>query len=93
MFSGTVRVRVCEATGLRPTDFQKRHNMTFGKPGESPARTKPPTESRFVQNSPTDIIPISRTNNIRAQGRRCMFTKMGVGIISKYALFLQTTSP
>ncbi|GBP93761.1 Protein kinase C [Eumeta japonica] len=36
MFSGTVRVKVCEATGLRPTDFQKRHNMTFGKPGEPP---------------------------------------------------------
>ncbi|KAJ0173402.1 hypothetical protein K1T71_010551 [Dendrolimus kikuchii] len=36
MFSGTVRVRVCEATGLRPTDFQKRHNMTFGKPDDQP---------------------------------------------------------
>ncbi|XP_050353890.1 protein kinase C isoform X2 [Nymphalis io] len=36
MFSGTVRVKVCEATGLRPTDFQKRHNMTFGKPDDQP---------------------------------------------------------
>ncbi|KAL0868802.1 hypothetical protein ABMA27_007167 [Loxostege sticticalis] len=36
MFSGTVRLRVCEATGLRPTDFQKRHNMTFGKPDDQP---------------------------------------------------------
>ncbi|XP_050671266.1 protein kinase C isoform X2 [Leptidea sinapis] len=36
MFSGTVRVKVCEATGLRPTDFQKRHNMTFGKPDHQP---------------------------------------------------------
>ncbi|KAL1130373.1 hypothetical protein AAG570_013311 [Ranatra chinensis] len=31
MFSGTVRVKICEAYGLRPTDFQKRLNvMTFG---------------------------------------------------------------
>lgn len=36
MFSGTVRVKVCEATGLRPTDFQNRHKMTFGKPDEQP---------------------------------------------------------
>ncbi|KOB68195.1 Protein kinase C, partial [Operophtera brumata] len=36
MFSGTVRLRICEATGLRPTDFQKRHNMTFGKPDDQP---------------------------------------------------------
>lgn len=35
MFSGTVRVKICEACGLRPTDFQKRHNvMTFGKPDD-----------------------------------------------------------
>lgn len=34
MFTGTVRIKVCEATGLRPTDFQRRHNMTFGKPEE-----------------------------------------------------------
>lgn len=34
MFSGTIRMKVCEAIGLRPTDFQKRHNMTFGKPDE-----------------------------------------------------------
>ncbi|KAF5300530.1 hypothetical protein FQR65_LT09151 [Abscondita terminalis] len=31
MFTGTVGVKICEASGLRPTDFQKRHNMTFGK--------------------------------------------------------------
>ncbi|XP_060805379.1 protein kinase C [Amyelois transitella] len=36
MFSGTVRLKICEATGLRPTDFQKRHNMTFGKPDDQP---------------------------------------------------------
>lgn len=36
MFSGTMRVKICEACGLRPTDFQKRHNMTFGKPDEQP---------------------------------------------------------
>ncbi|XP_017785282.1 PREDICTED: protein kinase C isoform X3 [Nicrophorus vespilloides] len=34
MFTGTLRLKLCEATGLRPTDFQKRHNMTFGKPEE-----------------------------------------------------------
>lgn len=34
MFTGTVRIKVCEATGLRPTDFTKRHNMSFGKEGE-----------------------------------------------------------
>lgn len=36
MFTGTIRIKVCEACGLRPTDFQKRHNMTFGKPDEQP---------------------------------------------------------
>lgn len=44
MFSGTVRVRVCEATGLRPTDFQKRHNMTFGKPGEPQLTARMPPQ-------------------------------------------------
>lgn len=34
MFSGSIRLKVCEASGLRPTDFQKRHNMTFGKPDD-----------------------------------------------------------
>lgn len=34
MFTGTVRIKLCEAVGLRPTDFQRRHNMTFGKPDE-----------------------------------------------------------
>lgn len=29
MFTGTVRVKICEAQGLRPTDCSKRH--TFGK--------------------------------------------------------------
>lgn len=32
MFTGIVRVKICEASGLRPTDFQKRH--TFGRPDE-----------------------------------------------------------
>ena len=27
-------MKICEASGLRPTDFQKRLNMTFGKPDE-----------------------------------------------------------
>ncbi|EFA07407.1 protein C kinase 98E-like protein [Tribolium castaneum] len=31
MFTGTVRIKICEAQGLRPTDCSKRHNMTFGK--------------------------------------------------------------
>ncbi|RZB77527.1 C2 domain containing protein [Asbolus verrucosus] len=31
MFTGTVRIKLCEAQGLRPTDCSKRHNMTFGK--------------------------------------------------------------
>uniref|UniRef100_A0A1S4MWU8 Protein kinase C n=1 Tax=Pediculus humanus subsp. corporis TaxID=121224 RepID=A0A1S4MWU8_PEDHC len=34
MFTGTVRVKICEACGLKPTDFQKRHNMAFSKPDE-----------------------------------------------------------
>lgn len=25
MFTGTIRITICEACGLRPTDFQKRH--------------------------------------------------------------------
>ncbi|XP_031621437.1 protein kinase C isoform X1 [Contarinia nasturtii] len=36
MFTGTVRMKICEACGLRPTDFQRRHNMTFGKAEEQP---------------------------------------------------------
>lgn len=36
MFTGTVRVKICEACGLRPTDFQTRHSMTFGKPDDQP---------------------------------------------------------
>ncbi|PSN56883.1 hypothetical protein C0J52_00689 [Blattella germanica] len=35
MFTGTVRVKICEACGLRPTDFQKRHKP-FGKPDDQP---------------------------------------------------------
>ncbi|XP_058978888.1 protein kinase C-like [Musca domestica] len=31
MFTGKLQIKVCEASGLRPTDFQKRHNLTFGK--------------------------------------------------------------
>ncbi|CRK98781.1 CLUMA_CG012020, isoform A [Clunio marinus] len=31
MFTGTLRVKVCEASGLRPTDYQKRHELNFGK--------------------------------------------------------------
>lgn len=36
MFNGRLQIKVCEASGLRPTDFQKRHNMTFGKPDDTP---------------------------------------------------------
>lgn len=32
MFTGTVRIKICEAQGLRPTDCSKRH--TFGKADE-----------------------------------------------------------
>ncbi|KAK9891038.1 hypothetical protein WA026_013368 [Henosepilachna vigintioctopunctata] len=31
MFTGTIRIKICEAQGLRPTDCSKRHNMAFGK--------------------------------------------------------------
>ncbi|XP_044266053.1 protein kinase C-like [Tribolium madens] len=31
MFKGTVRIKVIQAEGLRPTDCSKRHNMMFGK--------------------------------------------------------------
>ncbi|XP_021709060.1 protein kinase C isoform X3 [Aedes aegypti] len=31
MFTGTLRLKICEACGLRPTDFQTRHTMTFGR--------------------------------------------------------------
>ncbi|CAO1406792.1 unnamed protein product [Diamesa tonsa] len=31
MFSGTLRVKIYEANGLRPTDYQKRHELTFAK--------------------------------------------------------------
>ncbi|XP_058823229.1 protein kinase C-like isoform X2 [Topomyia yanbarensis] len=34
MFTGTLRLKVCEACGLRPTDFQTRHAMTFGRLGD-----------------------------------------------------------
>lgn len=39
MFSGTVKVTICEACGLRPTDFQRRHTMTVtfgGKQEDQP---------------------------------------------------------
>ncbi|XP_046402389.1 protein kinase C [Ischnura elegans] len=36
MFTGTVKLKICEACGLRPTDFQKRHTMAFGKPDDQP---------------------------------------------------------
>lgn len=31
MFSGTLRVKICEANGLRPTDYQKRFELNFSK--------------------------------------------------------------
>lgn len=31
MFTGTLRVKICEANELRPTDYQKRHELNFGK--------------------------------------------------------------
>lgn len=31
MFTGTLRVKIFEACGLRPTDCQKRYNVAFGK--------------------------------------------------------------
>lgn len=31
MFTGTLRVKICEAKDLRPTDYQKRHELNFGK--------------------------------------------------------------
>lgn len=36
MFTGSVKVKICEATGLRPTDFQKRHAMSFAVGGKQP---------------------------------------------------------
>lgn len=33
-FTGTIRITICEASGLKPTDFQTRHNMNFGKPAD-----------------------------------------------------------
>lgn len=41
MFTGTLRVKICEACGLRPTDYQKRHNVTFGKLGDSVQQLDP----------------------------------------------------
>jgi len=35
MFTGTVQVSICEACGLRPTDFQKRLKK-FSKPDDQP---------------------------------------------------------
>lgn len=34
MFTGTIRVKICEASGLRPTDFQTRHKLS--KPDDQP---------------------------------------------------------
>lgn len=31
MFTGSLRVKICEASDLRPTDYQKRHELNFGK--------------------------------------------------------------
>lgn len=35
-FTGTIRVHIHEAEGLRPTDTQRRHNMAFSKPDTEP---------------------------------------------------------
>lgn len=31
MFTGSLRVKVIEAKNLKPTDYQKRHELNFGK--------------------------------------------------------------
>lgn len=31
MFTGSLRVKIYEASGLKPTDYQKRHELNFGK--------------------------------------------------------------
>lgn len=31
MFTGSLRVKVIEASNLRPTDYQRRHELNFGK--------------------------------------------------------------
>ncbi|KAL1513899.1 hypothetical protein ABEB36_003238 [Hypothenemus hampei] len=53
MFTGTVRVKICEAQGLRPTDCSKRH--TFGKTTEEqpldPYVTVDVADTRFAQST------------------------------------------
>lgn len=41
MFTGAVTIKICEAEDLKPTDFQTRHNVTLGKPGEQAASLDP----------------------------------------------------
>lgn len=52
MFTGTVRIKICEAQGLRPTDCSKRH--TFGKADEQlldPYVTIGVDDSHLVQST------------------------------------------
>lgn len=52
MFTGTIRIKICEAQGLRPTDCSKRH--TFGKADEQlldPYVAIDVDEKHFVQST------------------------------------------
>lgn len=59
MFTGKLQIKVCEASGLRPTDFQKRHNLTFGKLADEqlidPYVSIDVDESHFGECPPTSI--------------------------------------
>ncbi|XP_071453583.1 protein kinase C isoform X2 [Hetaerina americana] len=67
MFTGTVKLKICEACGLRPTDFQKRHNMAFGKPDDQPIDpyvSIDVDENQFVRSStkPKTFDPVWNEN-------------------------------
>lgn len=68
MFTGTIRLKICEACGLRPTDFQKRHNMTFGKPDEQPIDPYVSIDvdenhlGNFVELGETEARPVQQTD-------------------------------
>uniref|UniRef100_A0A336LXQ1 protein kinase C n=1 Tax=Culicoides sonorensis TaxID=179676 RepID=A0A336LXQ1_CULSO len=58
MFTGTLRVKIHEAASLRPTDFQKRHNVTFGKLGDATQQLLDPyvsidVDEKFIDKSTT----------------------------------------
>lgn len=83
MFTGTIRIKICEACGLRPTDFQKRHNMTFGKPDEQPID---PYVSIDVDENHLGKFPICVLRFSSFCGQFCAIGHFSIFILSRRSI-------